>query len=348
MADKQIFELTQEDTPAESYRVVVQKNLNGEMYAITIGDLLTKLFENLDANGQAILNAAQVRLNNAGNIAAKDSEGVTRQVITVDAADQMFVGQLALWGGHLYLDGGDDVVLRGIKAGVRTEFARLSRGDLLLGGTSRPLANSGQCLVISPNPGNPTPDSNMVVFYGRAIDNITEARVTDDAGNITTLSSHYQPTGKPQHDDVPFPSHTITSSNAFAGKRITYDLHAMAKALQALTGEQLIYEEDIPKEEQLDWDTVENARQTQRQAQINAWESAEQAYRQAEANARQQQSDYQAALATYAVLPPNEKAKTKPPVQPAPPKLEHPGVKPTPYTPKTKPAWLRKDEQADD
>ena len=25
MADKQIFELTQEDTPAESYRVVVQK-----------------------------------------------------------------------------------------------------------------------------------------------------------------------------------------------------------------------------------------------------------------------------------------------------------------------------------
>ena len=122
----------------------------------------------------------------------------------------------------------------------------------------------------------------------------------------------------------------------------------MAKALQSLTGEQLIYEEDIPKEEQLDWEAVENGRQTRRQAQIDAWESAELAYRQAEASAQQQQSDYQAALAAYAALTPNEKAKTKPPAQPAQPKLEHPGKKPMPYTPKAKPAWLRKDEQADD
>ena len=135
------------------------------MYAITIGDLLTKLFENLDANGQAILNAAQVRLNNAGNIAVKDSEGITRQVITVDAADQMFVGQLALWGEHLYLDGGDDVVLRGKKAGVRTEFARLSRGDLLLGGTARPTFQQRAVFGNLAQPRQPDPGQR----YGRLL-----------------------------------------------------------------------------------------------------------------------------------------------------------------------------------
>lgn len=132
-----------------------------------------------------------------------------------------------------------------------------------------------------------------------------EAKVMDDSGNVTTFSPHNTEGIDIDHDDN-FPV-TIHHKNSFNGIEQWIYLSKMARIIEGLTGEKIIYEEHF---EMVDWDENENRQAENRQAEI---------------------IDYDLRRQMLESLP-GEKRDAA---------IRALGVRPKPYNKRTKPEWIK-------
>jgi hypothetical protein len=131
-----------------------------------------------------------------------------------------------------------------------------------------------------------------------------EAKIMDESGNITTFSPH-NIQGIDVDPNDPFPV-TIHHKNSYLGTEEWIYMSKLARLVEQLTGETLIYSQDIP---QRTWAADETEAEQRRAAAITA---------------------YDATLAKIEELPPDEQVK----------RLELLGERPQPYTVRTEPDWI--------
>lgn len=124
-------------------------------------------------------------------------------------------------------------------ASTATERLRIdSRGNVLIAGTASPTAGVGTLCVF--NATAPTASvANGVVLYSEDVSSSAELKVRDEAGNVTTLSPHnfaLIPGG---------PSEPMAWAyySEREGHRINVDMLRLARLVERLTGETLVYEE---------------------------------------------------------------------------------------------------------
>lgn len=113
MVDKQIFDLSTETALTGTWRLVFQKALGGDFFAITATNLLAKLIGNLDADSNNIINIGGILINNNVPVQWKDSGGTSRAILNVDGSNNAIVGHNAVsWGADLDLRGGDEILFK--------------------------------------------------------------------------------------------------------------------------------------------------------------------------------------------------------------------------------------------
>ena len=116
--------------------------------------------------------------------------------------------------------------------------------NLIIGGTS--FGTSATNTFVINNGTAPTSSvGNGVQLYAEDVSASSELKVRDEAGNVTTLSPHNFKLFQP-NQNFSFPW-SYYSKNEFLGKEINVDMYKMCKILEQLTGEQIIYENNIPK-----------------------------------------------------------------------------------------------------
>ena len=120
-----------------------------------------------------------------------------------------------------------------------TERLRIdSAGNILIAGTATPTAGVGTlCLFNGTAPTGSV--ANGVVLYSEDVSSSAELKVRDEAGNVTTLSPHSFPL-------IPGgPSEPMAWAyySEREGHRINVDMLRLARLVERLTGEKLVYEE---------------------------------------------------------------------------------------------------------
>lgn len=163
-----------------------------------------------------------------------------------------------------------------------------------------------------------TSPANMVQLYAEDVAASSELRVRDEAGNVTTLSPHNFDTYDPPADQViPW---SFYSWNPYVGKEVGVDMYKLVKAVEQLSGQQLMYVRDLPPEAVGDWYAEQELVRLERVARI-----AEQRDRKAIMDAR---------VAEWEALPAWQKKHSLKPKAFDEPILTH-------YAPKEPPGWLK-------
>ena len=135
-------------------------------------------------------------------------------------------------GGVINLGNGDVTLTHG------TNLAAVQGGNLLVGGTT--LATSAADTIHLFNGTAPTASvANGVVVYSEDVSASAEFRVRDEAGNVTTLSSHNTDLFTPDPNE-PYPF-SFRAHNDYLGEEINVDMAGAIRALEELTGKQFIY-----------------------------------------------------------------------------------------------------------
>lgn len=174
--------------------------------------------------------------------------------------------------GEAY-DGSQYVVVGGVLMSIGYNWSGSSHDGELAFIVSRGSENYGhEALRVDANnilqlqAATTTPGSvnNMVKIWNDS----GELKVIDENGNITTLSSH-NPTlvdtaGRPT-------SYTHVEANSFTGKHVELDIYRALEMLEELTGELLIHTQELPVEEQQNWNEAETQNEAAREQQRARW-----------------------------------------------------------------------------
>lgn len=111
-----------------------------------------------------------------------------------------------------------------------------------------------------------------VQFYSEDVSSSAEAKVRDEAGNITTLSPHnfsmFQP--DPIDPAIPF---SYYSKNVYIGKEMSVDWIGVIRELERTSGKQFIIINNLPANQTRNWDDDEEAKRLERQAQRDDWQA---------------------------------------------------------------------------
>ncbi len=141
-------------------------------------------------------------------------------------------------------------------------------GNLGLGSSTKPSANGGKVLYFGDNTADPTMGANTAGVYGKDVSGTVELFGVDEAGNATQLTSHNFELFDPDPSaEYPW---SFYAENKFIGKRIGVDMFKLARLVERLSGEQIIYLEDLDPAEVLDWDTVERQKKAAEDARRKA------------------------------------------------------------------------------
>jgi hypothetical protein len=109
--------------------------------------------------------------------------------------------------------------------------------NLLLNGTSAPASGVGTFAIF--NGTAPTGSvTNGIVLYAEDVSSSSELKVRDEAGNVTTLSPHnFSLIPEGASEDMAWAYYSEK-----CGKRINVDMLKLARIVEKLTGEKLVYE----------------------------------------------------------------------------------------------------------
>jgi hypothetical protein len=111
-------------------------------------------------------------------------------------------------------------------------------GNLLVGTTSTPTSSAGN--IVLKNGTAPTGNAtDGVILYAQDVSTSSELKVRDEAGNVTTLSPHnfsLIPDGASEEMAWAYYSERD-------GKKINVDMLKLARMVESLTGEKLVYEQ---------------------------------------------------------------------------------------------------------
>ncbi len=134
-----------------------------------------------------------------------------------------------------------------------------------------------------------------VQLYSEDVAASAELKARDEAGNITTLSPHnfsmFQP--DPLDPAIPF---SYYSKNVYIGKEMSVDWIGVIRELERTSGKQFIFINGLPANEIRDWDSDEEVKRNERQAQRADWQ------------ARKMQREIE--IAAWEALSAEEKART--------------------------------------
>jgi len=174
----------------------------------------------------------------AGNINILSGAAVFSQVVTVPAGTAGAPAIVSTTGTSdtgLFFPAADTVAV----STAATERCRItSAGNVLVGGTASP--TSGVSNLVLFNGTAPTASvTDGVVLFAADVSASSELRVRDEAGNVTTLSPH-------RFDLIPGgPSEPMAWAyySERDGHRINVDMLRLARLIERLTGEKLVYEE---------------------------------------------------------------------------------------------------------
>jgi hypothetical protein len=111
-----------------------------------------------------------------------------------------------------------------------------SSGNLLLAGTATPATGVGTLAIF--NGTAPTASvTNGIVLYAEDVSASSELKVRDEAGNVTTLSPHnFSMIPEGASEDMAWAYYSERN-----GKKINVDMLKLARMVEKLTGEKLVY-----------------------------------------------------------------------------------------------------------
>jgi hypothetical protein len=175
-----------------------------------------------------------------------------------------------------------------------TERMRMnSLGDLLLGTTTSPSANSGKIFVVGDNAADPTMGSNTAGFYGKDVAGTVEAFAVDEAGNAAQLTPHARNAPDWMYDKIPGIETVRMTSNIYTGmiewtnetrKNTLLQAQIEGESLPAKKQDRTFHylesfaDYNTRTGEELkvyDWDEVQEEMTLQREAQQAAWDASE-------------------------------------------------------------------------
>ena len=115
-------------------------------------------------------------------------------------------------------------------------------GNIGMGYTSFPIGAVGSLNITNGHPGATIlPDG--ISLYAEDVNSSSELKVRDEAGNITTLSPHNFSLS-PKSDPMAW---SFYSENSIIGQRINIDMLKAIRLIEHMTGEKLVYREDMNK-----------------------------------------------------------------------------------------------------
>jgi hypothetical protein len=96
--------------------------------------------------------------------------------------------------------------------------------------------------------------ADAVQLWAEDVSGSAELKVRDEAGNVTTLSSH-----NPQivETDGRVTSYVHQEYNPYSGKRVEMDVYGALERLETLTGERFIHVDALPQSMRETWDEIE-------------------------------------------------------------------------------------------
>ena len=154
-----------------------------------------------------------------------------------------------------------------------TERLRIdSSGNMGLGVTSFG-SSAAKVLAIGNGTAPGSSPADAIQLYAEDVASSSELKVRDEASNITTLSPHNFKRFTPDPEDPAIPW-SYYSRNAYVGKEINVDMLKLARLVERLTGETIIYVGDMPDSEVRDWNADQESKLLQRNVEIAAWDAA--------------------------------------------------------------------------
>jgi hypothetical protein len=150
-----------------------------------------------------------------------------------------------------------------------------NNGNVSIATTSFPSVGT-KTLILGDGDAPSGMNTSTAGLYADTVAGVTELRGIDGAGNMTTLTPHdfsmFEP---PVEASLPW---SYTSRNEYIGKEIAVDMWKLAKLVEQLTGEKLIYERDLADSLVKSWDTNQEYHYQlsvkQRQQQLDAYNVA--------------------------------------------------------------------------
>lgn len=153
----------------------------------------------------------------------------------------------------------------GTDGGTRTLVA--SGGNVGIGTTAMP-TSAGKYLVFGIADSNsPSIGANTAGLYADNVAASGELFAIDEGGTTAQLTDDSEELYYDPNQGAYIPTARI-KSNPYAGIRQRLDLWKLARAVEQITGEQIITIEKLPKSECRDWDTDERARIDKRNQEI--------------------------------------------------------------------------------
>lgn len=143
-----------------------------------------------------------------------------------------------------------------------------SGGDVLIGTSTAPSGTTGKTLMFGANGGNAVPGTGIAGLFAKTVTQ-TEMFAVDSAGNVTQISKHYDPdlataAGIILDPDDDYPQ-IDCEENPYLG-------------LRALTyrGQRILI--DLPPEECLVWDDIQDEQQAAHHKRVTEFAAAKQGY----------------------------------------------------------------------
>jgi hypothetical protein len=136
-------------------------------------------------------------------------------------------------------------------------------GNIGIGGGQAAGTNAQKTIALA----NGVPPSTSIAGVQIYAEN-GEGKIRDNSGNISTFSPHrFQQIDLDEDDEYPVVIHHI---NPYLGKEETIYLSKLARLVEQLTSEQIIWSRTLPPGEVRDFAADEQLNQANRQAEINA------------------------------------------------------------------------------
>jgi len=156
-------------------------------------------------------------------------------------------------------------------------------------------------------------------IYSEDVSTSAEARVRDEAGNVTTFSPHNFTLFQPSQTDPAIPF-SYYSKNVYIGKEMSVDWLGVIRELERLSGKTFIALQNLPANEIRDWDTDEETKRLQREQERADWQARK-------TQREREQADFDA-------LPAEQKqGRTRP--------ADFTETQPQPYTKRPEPQYIK-------
>ena len=106
----------------------------------------------------------------------------------------------------------------------------------------------------------------MIQLYAEDVAASSELKVRDEAGNVSTLSPHNFSLFTPDKAyEMPW---SYYSENGYVGKKINVDMFGAIRAIEQLVNKKFIYIGDIAPDKLLDWETDQQRKADDRDAEF--------------------------------------------------------------------------------